>query len=134
MNTIPKFALQRGVHVLAWVGAGGAVHSAVLWYAGLWNQVQLLAASYLFNGFLGAVLLVALLTLAARNKSNLGFFYMGGSLIKFLGFFVWFYPAFKADAVMDAIEAATFFVPYFIVLIFNTVALIRLLNSPDSGS
>jgi hypothetical protein len=131
---VPEFALKRGGILLAWISAGWLLHNALLWALGLLDQASLLSASYLFNGFLGALLLITLLTLAAKNKSNLGFFYMGGSLLKFAGFFVWFYPHFKADGQMDGLEGTTFFAPYFIVLIYNTITLLKLLNSEDSGA
>ena len=53
-------------------------------------------------------------------KTQLGFLFIAGSFLKFLLFFLFFYPEFKSDGVIDQGEFASFFVPYFLALIVET--------------
>ena len=53
---------------------------------------------------------------------------MGFSLFKFILFFVLFYPAYKADGVVEKMEVLTFFIPYFVGLSLETGILVQKLN------
>ena len=53
---------------------------------------------------------------------------MGISLFKFILFFVFFNPAYKADGVVQKMEVLTFFIPYFVGLSLETEILVQKLN------
>lgn len=87
--------------------------------------------AYLFNGLAATGILIFLMRLAQKNKSNLGFIFMAGSFLKFLVFFLLFFPEYKADGEMQTIEFSSFFIPYAICLSVKSFILIRMLNRAD---
>jgi hypothetical protein len=63
-----------------------------------------------------------------KYKSQLGFLFLAGSLLKFAVFFIVFYPIFKEDGQMSKLEFASFFVPYGMGLFLETISLSKWLN------
>jgi hypothetical protein len=63
-----------------------------------------------------------------KYKSQLGFLFLAGSLLKFAVFFIVFYPVFKEDGQMSKLEFASFFVPYSMGLFLETLSLSKWLN------
>ena len=104
------------------------LHLGVLFLLGipLWSNHILL--SYGSNFVLAATILWVLFKVFDRNKDHVGFLFMGSSLLKFLLFFLVFYPVFKADGTVQKTEAVTFFIPYFTGLLLETGILVRKLN------
>jgi hypothetical protein len=66
-----------------------------------------------------------------RFKSQLGFLFLAGSLIKFTIFFIVFNPYYRLDGSVSKTEFLTFFVPYAIGLILETYYLTKWLNKLD---
>ena len=105
-----------------------AIHITVL------QQLQLplfenkIIAAYLVNGALALIIYLLLLLLKDKMSEQIGFLYMGGSFIKFLCFFLFFYPYYKLDGGLDSTEFVAFFVPYVISLIFETLGVIEFLK------
>ena len=91
-------------------------------------NTHLLLWSYAVNFLLAATIFSILIFLKKKYTHLLGFVYMGGSMVKFVIFFIFFSPIFKSDGQIDRIEALIFLIPYFISLIFETTYLVRLLN------
>ncbi|HZW62662.1 MAG TPA: DUF6168 family protein [Flavobacteriaceae bacterium] len=85
--------------------------------------------AYLLNALLAIIIFATLYTLKNKYQTQLGFLFLFGSALKFVVFFVVFYPVYKADGVMDKLEFAAFFIPYAISLILETVFLSKMLNS-----
>ncbi len=85
-------------------------------------------AAYLVNCLLALVIYLSLFLLKNKMPEQLGFLYMGGSFIKFLFFFIFFYPFYKLDGGLDSYEFAAFFVPYVISLIIETFGDIQFLK------
>ncbi len=85
-------------------------------------------AAYLVNGALALGIYLALLLLKTKMSEQLGFLYMAGSFVKFLFFFIFFYPYYKLDGSLDSYEFAAFFIPYVISLIFETFGVIKFLK------
>ena len=90
-----------------------------------WRDLQY---AYNVNLIMAGGIMVALLRMPERLQGSLGFMYLGGSLFKFLIFFLLFYPGYKADGDVSKLEFATFFVPYALCLIVETTVLVRMLN------
>ena len=63
-----------------------------------------------------------------KYKSQLGFLFLAGSLLKFAIFFIVFYPIFKEDGQMSKLEFVSFFVPYGMGLFLETLSLSKWLN------
>ncbi len=119
---------KRVLILVAIVLAGLALHSVTYKYfeVGLgWKDLQF---AYNVNLFLAGGIMVALMRMPERLQGSLGFLYLGGSMLKFLVFFIFFYPEYKADGDVSRLEFATFFVPYAICLIVETTVLVRMLN------
>lgn len=87
--------------------------------------------SYLLNLVLAGGILTLLFVFRNRLKQQLGFLFMGGSVIKFGCFFLFFYPLYKADGAISNAEFATFFIPYIICLFAETSSGIHLFNRLD---
>ena len=89
---------------------------------------NLIIASYLVNCSLALVIYLSLFLLKNKMSEQIGFLYMGGSFVKFLFFFIFFYPYYKLDGGLDSLEFAAFFVPYAISLIFETLGVMEFLK------
>lgn len=124
MNDFLKFSLL----LLALLLAALVLHVFTLKGLGLtmWDNKILLA--YSVNYILAVAIYGSLYLLQEKMTSQLGFLYMGGSLLKFLFFFILFYPSYKLDGDMTNAEFAAFFIPYSISLILETSGIIKFLK------
>jgi len=108
-----------------------AIHLLVL------NVLQLplfenrIVLSYIINLVLVIVIFGILYLLKEKYKSQFGFLFLAGSLLKFVVFFILFYPFYKLDNIITKLEFAAFFVPYVIGLIIESVSLSKWLNKLD---
>ena len=86
---------------------------------------------YLINAL--AAMLVYNLAVFFRKtqQDHLGYFFMAGTMLKFFVFFVYVLPVFKEDGHQTKEEFFSFFVPYVIALIVETVSLVFLLRQGD---
>jgi len=66
-----------------------------------------------------------------KQKEYLGFYFLAGTLIKFIIFFTIVLPIFKENDVVSKTEFLSFFIPYLLSLIIETKSLISLLNTPS---
>ncbi len=83
---------------------------------------------YLVNFALIIIVFGLLYLFKEKYKSQLGFLFLAGSFLKFIIFFIVFYPFFKMDNHISNLEFAAFFVPYSIGLILETISLSKWLN------
>ena len=91
-----------------------------------WSHQLLL--SYQLNFILAASIMWLLFKVLENNKDGVYLMFMGSSLLKFILFFIVFYPNYKADGEIEKIEILTFFVPYFVGLSLETGILVQKLN------
>ena len=84
--------------------------------------------SYIINLVLIIVIFGVLYLLKRKYKSQLGFLFLAGSLLKFAVFFIVFYPFYKLDNAITKLEFAAFFVPYAFGLVLESVSLSKWLN------
>ena len=97
--------------------------------SGLDTTGDLLTRSYGVNFVLAFAIVAVLFAFRRKLKNHIGFLFIGGSLLKFLVFFIFFYPSFTADEVMSRAEFASFFTPYFLSLILETYFTSRMLRN-----
>lgn len=90
---------------------------------------DLLVWSYLVNLLLAFGIVVFIHSLRYKMKTQLGFLFIGGSFLKFLFFFIFFYPSFTSDTVITQSEFSSFFVPYFLALVIETYFTAELLKN-----
>jgi hypothetical protein len=110
----------------------GAVHHYLLQSANIDPIENLFFRAYIVNFLLALMIFIILQLAKKRFVTSLGFIYMAGSLIKFTGFFIFFYPTYHADGNVGKPEFLTFFVPYSVCLAFETYYLVQMLNRTES--
>ncbi len=124
MNSFSKFSLTL-ITVLTIVFV---IHLTILYQLQLPLFENRIVAAYLVNCSLALLIYLSLFLLKSKMSEQIGFLYMGGSFVKFLFFFIFFYPYYKLDGGLDSIEFIAFFVPYVISLIFETLGVIEFLK------
>ncbi len=87
-----------------------------------------IVATYLVNYLLAVAIFLFINKLKIKYGHLTGFLFMIGSFFKFLIFFLFFYPVFRFDGVMNRFEFASFFIPYLTCLVFETLQLSKILN------
>lgn len=86
-------------------------------------------SAYLINYGLAAMVLFLVERNLKKESAKTGFIFLAGSGLKFLVFFLVFYPTFNTDGTMDRQEFTTFFVPYLGCLILEVYYLSKQLNN-----
>lgn len=89
---------------------------------------NLIIEAYIINFLMAVGIYMGLYHFKKKYNDLLGFLYLGGSFLKFIVFFIVFYPAYKLDGEMDSLEFAAFFVPYSISLFIETFGVINFLK------
>lgn len=112
-------AIAFGVHLLA---------LNYLEYPLFENKIIL---AYIVNVVLAILIFAFLLKMKEKYKEQLGFLFIGGSLLKFVAFFIFFYGSYKADGSISKLEFAAFFIPYLLCLVIETSSLAKWLNKLD---
>ena len=107
------------------------VHTYILKYKSLPVYNDKIILAYFINGLLAIVVFLVLFFLRKKQRDQLGFLFMFGSLLKFALFFIFFYPSYNADGEATRLEFMAFFIPYVFSLLIETMSLIRLLNLPE---
>ncbi len=97
------------------------VHISILANSGLPKYDNLIVLSYVVNCLLAASIFIPIYMFRSKLKHQIGFLFMGGSFLKFLFFFLLFYPSYKSDGEMGRLEFAAFFVPYAVSLCVETI-------------
>lgn len=108
------------------------VHTFILHYTNntlFENQIVL---SYLINYILAVIVLLVVEKTLNKNSAQAGFVFMAGSALKFLVFFLVFYPSYREDGKMETIEFLAFFIPYAICLITEVIYLSKQLNNQST--
>lgn len=123
-KTLGKFYIQLSI-ALAIVFL---IHIGVLNFLDTPLFQHKIILSYLINFILAVGIFTVLYILRDKQKNNLGFLFIAGSFMKFLVFFLVFYPSYKLDGEMSTLEFSTFFIPYLVCLVFETFSLSKLLN------
>lgn len=124
MNYFPKFSLV----LLAVLSLVFGFHLATLYKLEKPLFENRIIAAYLINYFLAVFIYLMLFLLRNKMTAHLGFLYMAGSFLKFIFFFIFFYPVYKMDGRLDQLEFAAFFIPYVVSLIFETLGVINFLK------
>ena len=89
---------------------------------------NILVSAYIINAFL-AIAIYVIINIILKNKPEIsGFVFMGGSGIKFIFFFLFFYPTYKEDGQISKPEFLSFFIPYTICLITEVYFLVKRLK------
>lgn len=120
--------IQFLIVLIAVLGLIFFIHVAFLRSTGFPPYGNMLVWSYVVNGLLAAAIFILLYVFRKKLKNSIGFLFMAGSFLKFIVFFIVFYPSYKTDGDMNKLEFAAFFVPYAICLIMETVFTAKMLQ------
>ncbi len=93
---------------------------------------NMLLWAFIVNTVLAIVIVLAMILLRKRFKDQLAYIFMAGSFLKFACFFIFFYPTFHADGNLSRSEFFSFFIPYAICLVTETITAIKFLNRVDA--
>ncbi|WP_318311103.1 hypothetical protein [Flagellimonas crocea] len=105
------------------------VHYRLLEAKGYHPADYRLATSYILNAIMALIVFFAIFLFRAKHRDLLGFFFLGGSLVKFTLFFIFLYPAYNQDGALERLEFVAFFVPYAFAQVLETFFLVKLLNT-----
>lgn len=105
------------------------LHLLILNYNNLPLFDNKIVLAYVLNYLLALTIYLLLYFFRVKLKNQLGFLFLGGSFLKFIVFFIFFFPSYKSDGNIGKLEFSSFFLPYVICLIIETVALIKLLKN-----
>lgn len=110
------------------------IHLAVLHFSDLPLFNDMILPAYLINLVLAIGIFGFLYKMKDKYGSQLGFLFLGGSFLKFIIFFIVFYPFYKLDEEVSSLEFSAFFIPYLLCLIIETFSLVRWLNKIEYKS
>ncbi len=125
MNSLVKRFI---IELIVGISLSFILHISLLYLIELPLFENRIIASYTVNVLLAGIIFAALYLIKKKFKNQIGFLFMGGSFLKFLVFFVFFYPVFKQDGDITNLEFASFFVPYAVCLLLETLGVIRILK------
>ena len=104
------------------------LHISALYFSGLPLFNDMIITSYLINAALAIGIFGFLYKMKDKYGDQLGFLFLGGSFLKFIVFFIVFYPNYKLDGDVSSLEFSAFFIPYVLCLIVETFSLVKWLN------
>ena len=105
------------------------LHLLALYLFGFPLLDHMIVLAYLLNMVLALIIFSVLYWFREKWRDQIGFLFLGGSMLKFLFFFLVFYPFYNADGNMESLEFTTFFIPYLVCLLLETYFTARMLNS-----
>ncbi len=104
------------------------IHLSILHFSELPLFNDMIVLAYLANVALAIGIFGFLFLMKEKYSSQLGFLFLGGSFLKFIVFFLLFYPNYKSDGDISTLEFLAFFIPYILCLILETFSLVKWLN------
>ncbi|TQO38875.1 hypothetical protein GQ41_3539 [Arenibacter algicola] len=105
------------------------LHLLALYLFGFPLLDHMIVLAYLLNMVLALIIFSVLYWFREKWRDQIGFLFLGGSMLKFFFFFLVFYPFYNADGNMESLEFTTFFIPYLVCLLLETFFTARMLNS-----
>jgi hypothetical protein len=124
-NSLP-FAFSCSLLLVA--GTVFGIHILVLGLLQLPLFDHLIVWAYVANVSLALLIFLLLYFFRHRLRSQIGFLFLAGSMLKFLLFFLVFNPVYKENGTMESLEFAAFFVPYLFSLVLETYFTARMLH------
>lgn len=124
---ISKFLLR----IYLFTGIAFVVHLFALSQLELPLFEDKIVLAYLVNTTLAVFVFVILYVFKNKFKNQLGFIFLGGSMIKFALFFLLFNTSYKLDGEISNTEFFAFFTPYVLTLIIEIFSLSKWLNKME---
>ncbi|GAA4272194.1 hypothetical protein GCM10022258_14880 [Aquimarina gracilis] len=121
LHSLFRFSLLFVVIVVG----GYFIHTKCIEFFSLDRNLKIINLSYLFNGIFTLVFTIGILLLSKKFKDQIGFIFMGGSLVKIGGFIA---ITKLNDIQIDKNVFQDFFVAYLICLILEVYYVSRILK------
>lgn len=83
---------------------------------------------YLFNILATFIVYLLLIHINKNFSTYTGFAFLGASFFRMMAAIVFLIPFIKSDVANPIVDVSTFFIPYFLFLLFETVFTIKLIN------
>ena len=83
---------------------------------------------YLFNILATFVVYLLLIYINKNFSTYTGFAFLGAIFFRMMAAIVFLIPFIKSDVANPIVDVSTFFIPYFLFLLFETVFTIKLIN------
>ena len=84
--------------------------------------------AYIINALLAILIFSTLYSFRNTFKTQIGFLFIGGSVVKMICFFLFFNSSYKADNIITRPEFFAFFTPYLVTLILEVFYISKWLN------
>ena len=116
------------IKLILLLGITFCVHLSILRFSELPLFNDMIVLAYLVNVALAIGIFWFLFLMRDKFSSQLGFLFLAGSFLKFIVFFLLFYPSYKMDNEVSSLEFSAFFTPYILCLIIETFSLVKWFN------
>ena len=103
-------------------------HISILYFLNHNIFANRILTSYFGNFLLTVAIFAFIYKNRVKKTERLGFFFLGGSMVKFTLFFIFLNPFFMQDGSVSRLEFLSFFIPYSVALLVETQQLIKELN------
>ena len=103
-------------------------HISILYFLNYDLFANRIIAAYLGNFLLTVAIFSYIYINKEKKTDSLGFLFLGGSMVKFILFFIFLNPFYMQDGLVSRLEFLSFFVPYSVALSVETQQLIKELN------
>ncbi len=127
LSPVPLFLLI----LIPLLGITFFLHTGILKKNGFPAYADKITLSYIINFILAALIYIGLYSFRLKLKTQIGFIFIAGSFLKFILFFILFYPSYTSDGEMGPSEFAAFFVPYAICLLIETIFTAKMLQKME---
>ncbi len=129
MKNMTKLIISFCVKLILIMSVILSIHIGILYFFEIPLFENKIIPAYVINTLLAIIIFISLIKLSKKYDHILGFVFLIGSFLKFGVFFVCFYPIFKQDGNVNALESTSFLAPYFACLIIETFYLVKLMNN-----
>ena len=89
-------------------------------------EIETLLTFYIVNAVIAAGIYNVAYFFRKTQQDYLGYYFLAGTAIKFVVFFIYVLPKFKEDGEQTTEEFFSFFTPYMIALLVETISLLFL--------
>ncbi len=124
---IPKYNFRHIPVILIIMALVLGIHLLLLHVFHI-TPASIIYISYTTHFIMASALTLFLVSLSHKHKHLTGFLFLGGSLLKFAVFFIFFYPYFLDDGKITKMETLYFMIPYLTGLVLETYFVVRMLN------
>ena len=123
-KAVVTFAFQLGLIL----GVSFIFHAFIQWLIGIDSLGNHIIITYLFNYILATIFFGVLIFFKNKKSTQLGFIFLGSSMLKFLLFFIILSPLLRTEQGIKSPEFISFFIPYAVSSTFEVLCMVRLLN------